>query len=387
MLIIRCQIINRNHRIICHIVRNVNGSSSSGSRSSSSGNSRSGNIINNRSNSSNSIDWINTTVDNIVDNKSINIDTIKDIYAFSLKSLRLNKSNKQQLSYGQSTLYEEDDASLLVLNSLSLPLLGSNITKNSFILDDGIKKYGSRMLTRDNKVTIITRLKQRIVNRIPMAYLVNGCYQQGEYFYVNNNVLIPRSFIGDVLADSNLSELMNIKTITKVCDLCTGTGALAILSTKYLPNVKKVHAIDICNKALEVCTINVNNKNLNEVITAYQSDLFNNIDVDNKYDLILCNPPYVDKQGMNKLPPEYKVEPSLALTGGITGLDLIERIIQTIIPRLRNDNSGLLLEIGRTKKSLEKKYHKLCANATWLTTELSEDEVLYITKKDLMNSL
>lgn len=378
MLVLKCQntirynrIINISNNIICRCI------SSSYNQVNNSKNSSSSNNI--------SIDWANTTIDNIIDNKSIILDTIKDVYDFSLRSLRLANKTKQ-LSFGQSTICEEDDASLLVLCSLSLPLLGSTITKNNYILDDGIKKYGNRILTRDNKVVLIDRLKQRIVNKVPIAYLVEGCYQQGEYFYINNNCIIPRSFIGEILADDDISSLFDVKTIENVCDLCTGTGALAILATKYLPKVRKVHAIDICSKALQVCTTNVNNKNLNKIINIYQSDLFNNININNnnKYDLILCNPPYVDKKGMNKLPKEYSHEPVLSLAGGGNdGLEIIDRILHSITPYMKNDNSGLLLEIGRTKKSLEKRHKKFCESATWLTTELSEDEVMYITKKDI----
>ena len=330
-----------------------------------------------------SINWNNSTVDSIVDNKKISLDTIRDIYEFSLRSLRLSN---RSLSYGQSTLCEEDDASLLVLSSLSLPLLGSNMTKNNFILDDGIKKYSSKILTRSNKIDIIKRLQQRIVNKTPIAYLVNGCYQQGEYFYVNNNVIIPRSFIGEILADKNINELIDIKNIENVCDVCTGSGALAILSKKYLPNVKKVHAIDICPLAIEVCKINVKNKNLNKMINVYQSDLFNNINDKNKYDLILCNPPYVDKRGMSKLPVEYEHEPKISLFGGTSGLDIIERLITSITPFLNDDNSGLLLEIGRTQQQLQKRFPEFCEKAVWLSTTYSDDEVLYITKKDITNT-
>jgi len=329
------------------------------------------------------IDWNNTTIDSIVDNKSNSLDTVRDMYEFSLRSLRLHN---RMLSYGQSTLCEEDDASLLVLNSLSLPLLGSSMTKNNFILDDGIKKYSSRILTRSNKVDIIKKLQQRIVNKTPIAYLVNGCYQQGEYFYVNNNVIIPRSFIGEILADKNINELINIKSIENVCDVCTGSGALAILSKKYLHNVKKVHAIDICPLAIEVAKTNVKNKNLHKIINVYQSDLFNNINDNHKYDLILCNPPYVDNKAMKKLPPEYSHEPKISLVGGTSGLDIIERLIKSILPFLKNDDSGLLLEIGRTQQQLQKRFPEFCEKATWLSTTYSDDEVLYITKKDILSS-
>ena len=188
------------------------------------------------------IDW-NTIIndnDNSID-KNIQIETLKDMYVFSLKSLRYGSKSKQKsLSYGQSTLCAEDDAALLVLASLSLPLLGSPIRKNNFIMDDGIKKYGNRILSSNEKVTILKRLKLRVLSNIPMAYLVYAAYQQGEYFYVNNNVIIPRSFIGEILANQHLKSLVDIKNINYVCDLCTGSGALAILTTKYLPKVKNV---------------------------------------------------------------------------------------------------------------------------------------------------
>lgn len=228
-------------------------------------------------------------------------------------------------------------------------------------------------------------ISQRIVTRKPAAYLVNKMYMLGQPFYVDERTIVPRSFIGELLdthfsddQDTGASLIDDPASVTRVLDLCTGSGCLAILAAQRFPNAK-VDAVDISEGALAVAARNVDDYGLRQRVVLHRGDLFGAIG-DGRYDLIITNPPYVDADGMAGLPRECRHEPELAFDGGIDGLDLVRRILDEA-KRYLTPHGGLLCEIGRCRQALEDAYPHL--PMLWLDTEDSEGEVFWITAEAL----
>ena len=218
----------------------------------------------------------------------------------------------------------------------------------------------------------------RVSLRLPAPYLVGAAYMHGVRFQADRRALIPRSFIGDMLADGVL-PIGDPSRIRRVLDLCTGSGCLAILAAFAFPQAR-IDATDLSAGALALARRNVQAHRLSDRIALHRGDLFKPLG-SRRYDLILSNPPYVDARGMARLPPEYRHEPRLALAAGDDGLDLVRRILQEA-PRHLTPNSALLCEIGRGRKPLEAVFPRL--PFLWLDTEQSEGEVFWITRKDLV---
>ncbi|MGY3235952.1 ribosomal protein L3 glutamine methyltransferase [Bradyrhizobium sp. USDA 4472] len=231
---------------------------------------------------------------------------------------------------------------------------------------------------------LLDLVHQRITTRKPTAYLVNKIYMRGLPFYVDERVIVPRSFIGELLdshfgGDGEVGSLIDDpSSVARVLDLCTGSGCLAILAAYHFPNAE-VDAVDVSKGALEVATRNVGEHGLDERITLHRGDLFAPLG-GNKYDLIITNPPYVDAEGMAALPPECRAEPRLAFDGGPDGLDVIRRILRDAPDHLTPDG-GLLCEIGRGRELVDEAFPEL--PLLWLDTEDSEGEVFWIAAADL----
>jgi ribosomal protein L3 glutamine methyltransferase len=228
-------------------------------------------------------------------------------------------------------------------------------------------------------------IAHRITTRKPAAYLANKIYMRGLPFYVDERVIVPRSFIGELLdshlgGDSEAGRALidNPSEIENVLDLCTGSGCLAILASRTFPNAV-VDAIDISKDALEVAARNVADYGLQDRVRLHRGDLFKPI-ADKRYDLIVSNPPYVDAQGMAALPRECRAEPKLAFDGGADGLTVVRRILNEARSHL-NLQGGLLCEIGRGRELLEAAFPQL--PLLWLETEDSEAEVFWIGAADL----
>lgn len=225
-------------------------------------------------------------------------------------------------------------------------------------------------------------VRARIATRKPAAYLLQRMYMQGLPFYVDERVIVPRSFIGEVLDEHfsahSLMRLADPLAAARVLDLCTGCGCLAILAAHAFPNAA-IDAVDLSNDALDVAARNLADHGLSDRITLKHGDLFEAIG-DARYDLIISNPPYVDAEGMAALPEECLHEPSMAFDGGADGLDLVRRIIDGAKSRL-SDGGGLLCEVGRCRPALEEAYPRL--PFLWLDTEDSEGEVFWIAADDL----
>lgn len=223
---------------------------------------------------------------------------------------------------------------------------------------------------------ILGWVEQRIATRKPAAYLVNRMYMRGLPFYVDERVIVPRSFIGEIL-DSHFGgdEVLRLRdpaAVTRVLDLCTGSGCLAILAARAFPNAA-VDATDLSADALAVASRNVREHGLDDRIHVAHGDLFTPVR-GRRYDLIISNPPYVDAKGMAGLPRECLAEPRMAFDGGTEGIDLVRQIIGGAEAHLA-PGGGLLCEVGRCKPAIVKAYPR--ADLLWLDTEESEGEVFW----------
>jgi ribosomal protein L3 glutamine methyltransferase len=225
-------------------------------------------------------------------------------------------------------------------------------------------------------------IERRVTTRQPTAYLVNKVYMRDLPFYVDRRVIVPRSFIGELLESHFNGEdgslIDNPGAVASVLDLCTGSGCLAILASRSFRNAR-VDAVDLSRDALDVAARNVADYGLGQRITLHKGDLFQPLG-DTRYDLIISNPPYVDAEGMAELPPECRAEPVMAFDGGADGLDIVRRILKQAGKHL-TPQGGLLCEIGRGRELLDHAFPHL--PLLWLDTEESDGEVFWIGAEDL----
>jgi ribosomal protein L3 glutamine methyltransferase len=272
-----------------------------------------------------------------------------------------------QVSFGHGTTNAFDEAVWLVLWHLGLPL-------------DELDAHADRVLLPQEQQAARELLHRRIATRKPAAYLTREAWLQGVPFYVDERTIVPRSFIAELLADGSIDPWLSDRT-QRVLDLCTGNGSLAVLAAMAYPEVQ-VDAADISPEALDVARINVDKHQLGERIRLLQSDGL--AALPGPYDLILCNPPYVNTQSMAQLPPEYRAEPGLALAGGPDGMDFIRALLRDA-PSHMNDDAALVLEIGNERAHFEAAFPRL--EAVWLETSAGEDQVLLLTKEALVSGL
>jgi ribosomal protein L3 glutamine methyltransferase len=248
---------------------------------------------------------------------------------------------------------------------------------------DRFEWFAPARVTAPERARILALIEARITTRKPAAYLLGRIYAAGVAFHVDERVIVPRSYLGELLAGDlfagDLStggeESLDWKDpdeVTRVLDLCTGSGALAVLAAMRFPEAA-VDAIDVSADALEVAAGNVHEHGLGERITLLRGDLFAPVK-GKSYDLIISNPPYVDAEGMAALPPECRHEPALALDGGADGIDIIARILEEAGRHLAEDG-GLLCEVGRDRPVLEARYE---LPFLWLDTEESSGEVFWL---------
>jgi ribosomal protein L3 glutamine methyltransferase len=265
-----------------------------------------------------------------------------------------------EVSYGHGTTNAFDEAVWLVLWHLGLPL-------------DELDKHAQRQLKPQEQQAARELLHQRIATRKPAAYLTREAWLQGVPFYVDERAIVPRSFIAELLADGSIDPWLSERT-RKVLDLCTGNGSLAVLAAMAWPKVQ-VDAADISPEALEVARINVDKHGLTDRIRLVQSDGL--AALPGPYDLILCNPPYVNAQSMAQLPAEYRAEPALALAGGADGMDFIRGLLRDAPSRMSAE-AVLVLEIGNERAHFEQAFPRL--EAVWLETSAGADQVLLLTR-------
>jgi ribosomal protein L3 glutamine methyltransferase len=267
------------------------------------------------------------------------------------------------VAFGHGTANAFDEAAWLVLWSLSIPL-------------DQLEENAERMLTGPEQEKVGALVRQRIASRKPAAYLTREAWLQGVPFYVDERAIVPRSFIAELLAEGSIDSWLSERT-HKVLDLCTGNGSLAVLAAMAYPDVQ-VDAADISAEALEVARINVDKYALGERVRLLRSDGL--AALPGPYDLILCNPPYVNAASMAELPAEYRAEPALALAGGADGMDFVRALLREAPSRM-SDEGVLVLEIGNEREHFEAAFPRL--EAVWLETSAGGDQVLLLTRDAL----
>jgi len=253
---------------------------------------------------------------------------------------------------------------------------------------DQLESFATARVTADEARVILDVIGRRVSSRKPAAYLVNKIYMRGLPFYVDERVIVPRSFIGELL-ESHFggqgreapSLIEDPNRIENVLELCTGSACLAILASRAFPHAR-IDAVDISGDALEVAARNIADYGVADRIMLHRGDLFAPL-ADQRYDLIIANPPYVDAVGMAGLPQECLAEPKIALDGGADGLDVIRHILDRAVQHMTADG-GLLCEVGRCRPTLEAAYPE--TEFLWLDTEDSQGEVFWASAADLKDA-
>lgn len=292
--------------------------------------------------------------------------TVRDYLRFAV-----SRFTAAGLAFGQGTSRALDEAAFIILEALGLPV-------------DDINPWLDARLMPAERLRIASLIVERIETRRPAAYLLGKAYVQGVPFRVDERVIVPRSYIGEVLAAGHFDgEGMALTDdaagVERVLDMCTGSGCLAILAAMTFANAR-VDAVDVSGDALQVARLNVADHGLEERVKLHQGDLFEPLGPA-RYDLILTNPPYVDAEGMADLPPEFRHEPTLALAAGADGLDIVRRIVAGAGGHLKA-GGGLLCEVGRAGTVLEAAFPDLAF--LWLDTEESQREVFWLPAEALV---
>ena len=289
--------------------------------------------------------------------------TIRDILRHAVRKFAVAK-----LAFGHGTDNARDEAVFLILEGLHLPI-------------DRLQPVLGRKLSGGERRRLMELIEVRITTRKPAAYLLGRAYVGGVPFHVDERVIVPRSFIGEVLRGplcqgERAGLIGDARRIRRVLDLCTGSGALAVLAARAFPQAR-IDATEISGDALAVARRNVEESGAAARIRLLEGDLFAPV-AGERYDLILANPPYVDAAGMAALPREYRHEPALALDGGVDGLRLIRRILAQAPAHLAS-KGGLLCEIGRGKPRLEAEF---ALPFLWLETATSRGEVFWLAAEE-----
>lgn len=300
--------------------------------------------------------------------------TVRDFIRYGV-----SRFTEAGLSFGHGTTTAFDEAVFMVLEGLRLPI-------------DQLDPYYDARLTTPERQALAALLHARVTTRKPAPYLLNKAYIQGVPFYVDERVIVPRSYIGELLfsdlfggegdgEDDGPTLVEDPTEVAHVLDLCTGSGCLAILAATVFPEAE-VDAVDISADALEVAKRNVADHGLEGRVRLHQGDLFAPLKT-RKYDVIISNPPYVDATAMAALPPEFRAEPELALAAGKDGLDIVRRILKEA-PKHLTPDGGLICEIGTGREVLEAAYPDL--DVLWLETAESFGEVFWATRDQLKNA-
>ena len=265
--------------------------------------------------------------------------------------------------FGHGTQTAFDEAAWLVMWRLGLPL-------------DDLDGVAERPVSAEESTQVSALVEERIRTRQPAAYLTREAWLQGVPFYVDERVIIPRSFIAELLADGSIDPWLSEDT-RRVLDLCTGNGSLAVLTAMTYPDVQ-VDAADISRDALAVARINVDRHALADRIQLIESDGL--AACPGPYDLIVCNPPYVNAASMAALPAEFRAEPALALAGGEDGMDFIRALFHDAVQHM-SENAVLVLEIGNERENFERAFPAL--TPLWFETSAGSDQVLLLTRQEL----
>jgi ribosomal protein L3 glutamine methyltransferase len=277
----------------------------------------------------------------------------------------VSRFNSAKLVFGHGTATALDEAAFLILHTLHLPV-------------DQLEPWLDARLVAGERRALREIIERRVSTRKPAAYLTNEAWIGSHSFYVDDRVIVPRSYIGELLRDGLAGIVSDRASIRHVLDLCTGSGCLAILAALAFPEAN-VDASDISREALAVAERNVGDYALQDRIALFQSDLFKGL-ARRRYDLILANPPYVSAAAIAAFPPEYAAEPAIAHAGGKDGLDIVRRILESAAEHL-NPEGVLVVEVGTGRDVLESEYRDL--PFLWLDTAGSEGEVFALHRRSL----
>ncbi len=286
--------------------------------------------------------------------------TIRDLLRYAV-----TRFNTAELFFGHGSSNALDEAAYLILHTLKLPL-------------DKIEPFFDARLLPEEVEAVLAIIDKRSTDRIPAAYITNEAWLGSYRFYVDERVIVPRSFIAELIPDYFSPWVQNPDEISNILELCTGSGCLPIMLADAFGNAH-VDTADISVDALAVARRNVEDYDLQERITLIESDLYTNVP-DKKYDLIITNPPYVNSNSMEKLPQEYLREPQIALAGGADGMDLVRKIVAGAKKRL-TPRGILMVEIGNERAYAEAAFPDL--ELTWVTTSAGDDMVFLLTADQL----
>lgn len=286
--------------------------------------------------------------------------TVRDLLRFAV-----SRFNQAELSFGHGSANAYDEAAYLILHTLHLPL-------------DLLEPFLDARLSAAEIDAVLNVIERRAAQRVPAAYITQEAWMHGFHFYVDERVIVPRSFIGELLQDGLQPYVEDPEQVGAVLELCTGSGCLAILAAHAFPNAD-IDAVDLSAPALEVATRNVADYKLDDRIALFEGDLYAPL-AERRYDVIISNPPYVNATSMQELPAEYKHEPDMALAGGADGMDIVRRIIAEARNWLTEDGV-LVVEIGNERANVEAAFGGL--DLVWLSTSAGDDNVFLIQAADL----
>ena len=289
------------------------------------------------------------------------LETVRDWLRYAV-----SRFTEAGLFFGHGTTGAYDEAAYLILHTLHLPL-------------DRLEPFLDARLPHVEREQLLEIVSRRVNQRIPAAYLTHEAWLGPYRFYVDERVLIPRSYIAELLREGLSPWVPDPAQIQAALDLCTGSGCQAILLAHTFPNAD-VDAADISSDALAVALRNVADHGLQGRVNLIRSDLLSNL-TEKRYDLIVSNPPYVTAMAMEELPPEYRYEPELALRGGDDGLDAVRTILRRAADFLTSDGL-LVVEVGQNRVATEAAFPRL--PFTWLATESSEDSVFLLKREELV---
>jgi ribosomal protein L3 glutamine methyltransferase len=291
---------------------------------------------------------------------STNFSTPRDLLRYAV-----TRFNTAKLFFGHGSAEAFDEAAYLILHTLKLPL-------------DRLEPFLDARLLPEEVLQVLAVLERRVNERVPAAYITNEAWLGSYNFYVDERVLVPRSYIAELVPNMFSPWVSDPETVENVLELCTGSGCLAIMLADAFPNAL-VDAVDISKDALAVAERNIRDYKLDGRVNPIESDLYENVPF-KKYDLIVTNPPYVNSESMGKLPPEYLREPRIALAGGEDGMDLVRKIVDGAAERL-SPEGVLVVEIGNEREFAEAAFGHL--GLTWLTTSAGDESVFLLTAEQL----
>lgn len=277
----------------------------------------------------------------------------------------VTRFNREKIFCGHGTSSVFDEAAWLILSSLALPI-------------DRLDPFLDACIPSDERVALFENIERRAVDRVPTAYIVQEAWLGQFRFYVDERVIVPRSFFAELLEDGFAPWIEDPETVTSALDLCTGSGCLAILMAQVYPNADVV-AVDLSEDALDVAKRNIEDYGLSDQIALVHSDVFSKIG-DRRFDLIISNPPYVTAEAMDALPAEYRHEPEMALAAGNDGLDIVRNLIANAAKHLHPEGV-LAVEVGHNRSLVENAFPDL--PFSWLSTEGGDDMVFVLRREDL----